>query len=107
MLFQLKMIQETNKRLQEYNTSLQQYNSSLQAEARKNGETMSKLQKEKNAMMETLTGLRDHTNSLKIQLDSSRVSYSPLCFGLQQRIKYHMSEQYYLGQYLHTFRFLS
>ncbi|KAG1365370.1 kinesin-like protein KIN-14H [Cocos nucifera] len=69
---QLKMIQETNKRLQEYNTSLQQYNSSLQAEARKNGETMSKLQKEKNAMMETLTGLRDHTNSLKIQLDSSR-----------------------------------
>ncbi|XP_008778969.2 kinesin-like protein KIN-14H isoform X1 [Phoenix dactylifera] len=71
---QLKMIQETNKRLQEYNTSLQQYNSNLQADALKNGETISKLQKEKNAMMETLTGLRDHTNSLKIQLDASRSS---------------------------------
>lgn len=71
---QLKMIQETNRRLQEYNTSLQHYNSNLQADALKNGETISKLQKEKNAMMETLTGLRDHTNSLKIQLDSSRSS---------------------------------
>ncbi|XP_019703067.1 kinesin-like protein KIN-14H isoform X1 [Elaeis guineensis] len=71
---QLKMIQETSKRLQEYNISLQQYSSSLRAEAAKDGETISKLQKEKNAMMETLTGLRDHVNSLKIQLDSSRSS---------------------------------
>ncbi|EHA8587297.1 kinesin-like protein KIN-14H [Cocos nucifera] len=71
---QLKMIQETSKRLQEYNISLQQYSSSLRAEAAKDGETISKLQKEKNAMMETLTGLRDHANSLKIQLDSSRSS---------------------------------
>lgn len=68
------MLQETNKRLQEYNTSLQQYNSNLQSDAVKNGETISKLQKEKNAMMDSLTSLRDHSNSLKNQLDSSRVS---------------------------------
>lgn len=67
------MLQETNKRLQEYNTSLQQYNSNLQADAQKNGEAISKLQKEKNAMMETLNGLRDHVNSVKNQLDISRV----------------------------------
>ncbi|XP_072986443.1 kinesin-like protein KIN-14N [Typha latifolia] len=71
---QIKMLQETNKRLQEYNTSLQQYNSNLQAEAVKNGETMTKLQKEKNAMMETLNGLRDHANSFKTQLDVARSS---------------------------------
>ncbi|KAJ0961331.1 hypothetical protein J5N97_000636 [Dioscorea zingiberensis] len=71
---QIKMLQETNRRLQEYNTSLQQYNSNLQSDAVKNGETISKLQKEKNAMMDSLTGLRDHSNSLKNQLDSSRTS---------------------------------
>ncbi|KAJ0972433.1 hypothetical protein J5N97_020392 [Dioscorea zingiberensis] len=71
---QIKMLQETNRRLQEYNTSLQQYNSNLQSDAVKNGETISKLQKEKNAMMDSLTGLRDHSNSLKNQLDSSRSS---------------------------------
>ncbi|KAM0932119.1 putative minus-end-directed kinesin ATPase [Dioscorea sansibarensis] len=71
---QIKMLQETNKRLQEYNTSLQQYNSNLQSDAVKNGETISKLQKEKNAMMDSLTSLRDHSNSLKNQLDSSRTS---------------------------------
>ncbi|XP_073003337.1 kinesin-like protein KIN-14H [Typha latifolia] len=71
---QLKMVQDTNKRLQEYNTSLQQYNSNLQAEAVKHGESISKLQKEKSAMMETLASLRDHANSAKNQLDSSRSS---------------------------------
>lgn len=71
---QIKILQETNRRLQEYNTSLQQYNSNLQADAVKNGEAISRLQKEKSAMMETLTGLRDHANLLKNQLDSSRSS---------------------------------
>lgn len=71
---QLKMLQETNRRLQDYNASLQQYNSNLQTEANKNGETISRLQKEKSAIMESLTSARDHSNSLKTQLDSSRVS---------------------------------
>ncbi|KAJ6853397.1 kinesin-like protein KIN-14H [Iris pallida] len=71
---QIKILQETNRRLQEYNTSLQQYNSNLQADAVKNGETISRLQKEKSAMMESVTGLRDHANLLKNQLDSSRFS---------------------------------
>ncbi|WOL04543.1 kinesin-5-like [Canna indica] len=71
---QLRMLQETNKRLQEYNASLQQYNSNLQNEANKNNERISRLQKEKSAVMESLTSARDHTSSLKIQLDSSRSS---------------------------------
>lgn len=71
---QLKIVQDNNKRLQEYNASLQLYNSNLQADALQNGETISRLQNEKSAIMENLSGLRDHINSLKSQLDSSRVS---------------------------------
>uniref|UniRef100_A0A0E0KVL7 Kinesin-like protein n=1 Tax=Oryza punctata TaxID=4537 RepID=A0A0E0KVL7_ORYPU len=71
---QLKMVQDTNKRLQEYNTSLQQYNSNLQADASKSGDIISKLQKEKSAMMETMASLKDFNNSMKNQLDSSRTS---------------------------------
>ena len=71
---QLKMVQDTNKRLQEYNTSLQQYNSNLQADASKSGETISKLQKEKSTMMETMAALRECNNSMSSQLESSRVS---------------------------------
>jgi len=71
---QLKMVQDTNKRLQEYNTSLQQYNSNLQADASKSGETISKLQKEKSAMMETMAALRECNNSMSSQLESSRAS---------------------------------
>ncbi|CAN6277019.1 unnamed protein product [Urochloa humidicola] len=71
---QLKMVQDTNKRLQEYNTSLQQYNSNLQADASKSGETISKLQKEKSAMMETMAVLRECNNSMGSQLESSRAS---------------------------------
>ncbi|CAL5029857.1 unnamed protein product [Urochloa decumbens] len=71
---QLKMVQDTNKRLQEYNTSLQQYNSNLQADASKSGETISKLQKEKSTMMETMAALRECNNSMGSQLESSRAS---------------------------------
>ncbi|KAG0482767.1 hypothetical protein HPP92_010851 [Vanilla planifolia] len=71
---QIKMIQETNKRLQEYNTSLQQYNSNLQDDAVKNGDTISKLQMEKNAMVETITGLRDQSSLLRNQLENIRSS---------------------------------
>jgi len=70
------MVQDTNKRLQEYNTSLQQYNSNLQADASKSGETVSKLQKEKSAMMETMAILRESNSSMGNQLESSRVSIS-------------------------------
>ncbi|NP_001292799.1 kinesin-related protein11 [Zea mays] len=69
---QIKMLQDTNKRLQEYNTSLQQYNCNLQADATKNAETIVKLQKEKNTMVETMNGLKDHANSVKMQLDIAR-----------------------------------
>ncbi|KAI5014864.1 hypothetical protein ZWY2020_056254 [Hordeum vulgare] len=71
---QIKMLQDTNKRLQEYNTSLQQYNCNLQADATKNAETIEKLQKEKNTMVETMNGLKDHSNSLKLQLDMTKSS---------------------------------
>uniref|UniRef100_A0A0D9ZR59 Kinesin-like protein n=1 Tax=Oryza glumipatula TaxID=40148 RepID=A0A0D9ZR59_9ORYZ len=71
---QLKMVQDTNKRLQEYNTSLQQYNSNLQADASKSGDIISKLQKEKSAMMETMASLKDLNNSMKNHLVSSRTS---------------------------------
>lgn len=73
---QIKMLQDTNKRLQEYNTSLQQYNSNLQADATKNAETTAKLQKEKNTMVETMNGLKDHANSVKLQLDLAKSSQS-------------------------------
>ncbi|XP_062226851.1 kinesin-like protein KIN-14H [Phragmites australis] len=71
---QLKMVQDTNKRLQEYNTSLQQYNSNLQADASKSGEAISKLQKEKSAMMETMAVLKECNSSMNTQLESSRAS---------------------------------
>ncbi|KAK8966775.1 Kinesin-3 [Platanthera guangdongensis] len=71
---QIKMIHDTNKRLQEYNTSLQQYNSNLQDDVLKNGETIKKLQKDKTAMMETLTGVRDQSSLLKNQIDTIRIS---------------------------------
>uniref|UniRef100_A0ACD5UQG7 Uncharacterized protein n=1 Tax=Avena sativa TaxID=4498 RepID=A0ACD5UQG7_AVESA len=73
---QIKMLQDTNKRLQEYNTSLQQYNCNLQADATKNAETTAKLQKEKNTMVETMNGLKDHANSVKMQLDLAKSSQS-------------------------------
>ena len=65
------MLQDTNKRLQEYNTSLQQYNSNLQADATKNAETIAKLQKAKNTI-ERMNGLKDHVNSVQIQLDIAK-----------------------------------
>jgi len=60
---QVKMLQNTNKRIQKYETSLLQY---LQADATKNSETIAKLQKEKNTIVETMNTLKDH---LQMQLD--------------------------------------
>ncbi|KAG0462519.1 hypothetical protein HPP92_020995 [Vanilla planifolia] len=73
---QIKMIQETNKRLQEYNNSLQQYNLQLQADAIKNDDTISKFQKEQNALVEIITGLTDQTSLLRNQLENIRVRLS-------------------------------
>ncbi|KAI5014859.1 hypothetical protein ZWY2020_056249 [Hordeum vulgare] len=39
-----------------------------------NAETIEKLQKEKNTMVETMNGLKDHSNSLKLQLDMTKSS---------------------------------
>ncbi|GJN36265.1 hypothetical protein PR202_gb25108 [Eleusine coracana subsp. coracana] len=68
----VEMLQNTNKRLQDYNASLQQYNSNLQSDATKNSDTIAKLQKEKNTMVETMNGLKDHINSVKNQLDLTK-----------------------------------
>ncbi|XP_068667973.1 kinesin-like protein KIN-14C isoform X2 [Aristolochia californica] len=65
---------DNHKRLQEYNTSLQQYNSKLQMDASTANETITRLNKEKNAMMETLSSLRAHTALLQEQLTSTRTS---------------------------------
>ncbi|KAG0495262.1 hypothetical protein HPP92_006256 [Vanilla planifolia] len=71
---QIKMIQGTNKLLQEYNNSLQQYNLQLQADAIKNGDTISKLQKEKNALVEIITRLTDQASLLRNQCKNMRHS---------------------------------
>ncbi|KAG9454248.1 hypothetical protein H6P81_007152 [Aristolochia fimbriata] len=65
---------DNHKRLQEYNTSLQQYNSKLQMDASTANETITRLNKEKNAMMETLSSLRAHSALLQEQLTSTRTS---------------------------------
>lgn len=93
------MVQDTNKSLQEYNGSLQQYNSNLQADATMNGEIISKLQREKSAMMEAMTNLKDLNNSIKNQLDSSMVSF--VSDWTQNRMLFHM----YFTFYLYSFRF--
>lgn len=62
------------KRLQEYNTSLQQYNSKLQTDLAMANESLKKVEKEKLAIVENLSTLRGHYNSLQEQLTSSRVS---------------------------------
>lgn len=61
------------KRLQEYNTSLQQYNSKLQTDLSTANESLKKVEKEKLAIVENLSTLRGHYNTLQEQLTSSRV----------------------------------
>lgn len=68
------------KRLQEYNTSLQQYNSKLQTELNQTSETLSKVEREKAALMEDLSKLRGYHDSQQDQLASTKVSFSiPVC----------------------------
>lgn len=71
---QVISLKETYKRLQEYNTSLQQYNSKLQTDLSAVNESLIRVEKEKLAVVENLSTLRGHYNSLQDQLTSSRVS---------------------------------
>ncbi|KAL2609961.1 hypothetical protein R1flu_028534 [Riccia fluitans] len=73
---QVSSLQDINKRLQEYNTSLQQYNSKLQSDTTAAVEAMTRTQKEKAAIMETLSSLRGHTSVLQDQLESSKSTVS-------------------------------
>lgn len=75
---QIQSLNDMYKRLQEYNTSLQQYNSKLQSELAATNETLKRVEKEKNAVLENLSTLRGHYTSLQEQLTSSRVSASDL-----------------------------
>ncbi|KAL9232380.1 hypothetical protein vseg_007499 [Gypsophila vaccaria] len=62
------------KRLQEYNTSLQQYNSKLQTELATANETLKRVESEKATIVDNLSILRGHKNSLQDQLNSTRAS---------------------------------
>lgn len=66
-------IVENHKRLQDYNFSLQQYNSKLQVDASNDRDTISRLNTEKIAIVETLNKLRSHNDSLQEQLTNSKV----------------------------------
>lgn len=63
------------KRLQEYNLSLQQYNSKLHAELEAARESLKRVEKEKATIVENLSTLRGHYNSLQDQLNLARVSF--------------------------------
>ncbi|PKI72967.1 hypothetical protein CRG98_006667, partial [Punica granatum] len=71
---QVVSLKETYKRLQEYNTSLQQYNTKLQTDLSSANESLTRVEKEKLAIVENLSTLRGHYNSLQDQLTSSRVA---------------------------------
>lgn len=62
------------KRLQEYNQSLQLYNAKLQKDLETANESLKKVEKEKLSIVENLSALRGHYNSLQEQLTLSRVS---------------------------------
>lgn len=71
---QVNALQEINKRLQEYNASLQMYNTKMQSDATTAAETISKIQKEKSGMMETLGSLKGHSVALQEQLNQAKES---------------------------------
>ncbi|GAB4831023.1 Kinesin-like protein KIN-14C [Ancistrocladus abbreviatus] len=62
------------KRLQEYNTSLQQYNSRMQTDLATTTATLQQVEKEKVAILETLSTLRGHYSTVKDQLALSKAS---------------------------------
>lgn len=62
------------KRLQEYNQSLQHYNAKLQSDLETANEVNKRVEKEKLTIVENLSTLRGHNNSLQEQLALSRAS---------------------------------
>lgn len=83
---QISSLNDMYKRLQEYNTSLQQYNSKLQSELAATNENLKRVEKEKAAVVENLSTLRGHYNSLQDQLTSSRVGSHLVHFVCDIRI---------------------
>ena len=78
-MLQITSLNDMYKRLQEYNTSLQQYNSKLQNELATANETLKRVEAEKAAIVDNLSILKGHQNSLQDQLTSTRVSKHALC----------------------------
>ncbi|XP_044462357.1 kinesin-like protein KIN-14C [Mangifera indica] len=62
------------KRLQEYNQSLQLYNAKLQKDLETANESLKKVEKDKLTIVENLSALRGHYNSLQDQLTLSRTA---------------------------------
>ncbi|KAJ8761678.1 hypothetical protein K2173_004454 [Erythroxylum novogranatense] len=62
------------KRLQEYNLSLQQYNSKLHSELEAARDSLKRVEKEKSTIVENLSTLRGHYNTLQKELTLSRNS---------------------------------
>lgn len=73
VILRLRCFRTQIKGFKHINTILQEYNSNLQADATKNTETIAKLQKTRYTMIEKMNGLKDHTNSVKMQLDFAKV----------------------------------
>ncbi|CAN6457958.1 unnamed protein product [Victoria cruziana] len=71
---QIAELRDINKRVQEYNSSLQQYNSRLCNDAASASATIARLQNEKAAAVETLSGVRAHLSSVQNQLATCKVS---------------------------------
>ena len=70
---QVASLDDMYKRLNEYNQSLQQYNSKLQGDLDSSREKLNRLESEKLTIVQNLTTLRGHFNSLQDQLTLSRV----------------------------------
>uniref|UniRef100_A0A0V0IT22 Putative kinesin-1-like n=1 Tax=Solanum chacoense TaxID=4108 RepID=A0A0V0IT22_SOLCH len=68
----IQSLSNTYKGLQEYNKNLQDYNSRLQKDLGTVNETLKRVETEKAAVVENLSGLRGHYTSLQEQLTSSR-----------------------------------
>ncbi|KAI4366128.1 hypothetical protein MLD38_022046 [Melastoma candidum] len=71
----LAAVNDMYKRLQEYNTSLQEYNCSLQLDLNTTSENSKRCEKEKAAVMEELSGVRVHYNSIHEQFTTLKASH--------------------------------
>ncbi|XP_031480147.1 kinesin-like protein KIN-14D [Nymphaea colorata] len=71
---QIAELHDINKRVQEYNSSLQQYNSRLCNDAASASATIARMQNEKAAVVETLSGIRAHLSSVQNQLATCKDS---------------------------------